>query len=73
MPPAVLFSTPADFIAAVFGPSQHDAHCQSRRRHLFLAERRAAWQRAVPVLEAEMARIKAVARADRNVFQQAAE
>ena len=37
--PAIIFDEPADFMAALFGAPQHDAHVIRRRHALWLAER----------------------------------
>jgi len=37
----VTFAAPADFFEALLGPRQHDEHCRTRHREMWLREREA--------------------------------
>jgi hypothetical protein len=72
---AYIFSTPEDLITTMFGPRQHDAHVETRRRHNWLTDKLA--QSALASLAAMQCaeEIKRDIRARRAAlaFQQAAE
>jgi hypothetical protein len=72
---AYIFTSPEDFFETMFGPRQHDAHVETRRRHNWLTDREA--QSALASLAAMQCaeEIKRDIRARRAAlaFQQAAE
>ena len=48
-PTAFIFDTPGDLIEGVFGPQQHDHHCLTRKRYLWLEPQLEARRRALGI------------------------
>ncbi len=67
------FSTPDRLFDAMFGPRQHDAHVETRRRFAWLAERHATLDDADARVRATAAEINAAYRSRLPIRQQLVE